>query len=590
MRIPSALRADHLCLALCLTLLLPLAACRSDPADEVIREIQAGGGPADPSVRPVDWYRGPGVRRADTGPARFTSEVRTRFDMRLAQGLLEFADGYYRAPANEGYEAVLERLHAELAAAGFGVGEGLELEWFEMPAKLPAWTPRSASVAVRTEFGEGSGWQTLHRFDAPGDPDRVVLPINAMACDIEAGIALSLDELDEGEVFVTEVSLAQVLHRAKARGAAAVVSSSLESFNEDTSGAERHLDAIQFVTAHADDELPVFQISPRSHTRIAELVRNADDGVVPLIRLTAVVDTEERPLRTLVATIVGDSLPDEAVVVVSHVQEPGANDNASGLAGLAAGAVGLVRALDEGTLARPARSLAFVWGDEFRQSEAWLEFSGRTAVAGLSSDMIGESREKTGAIALLERMPDPGALRPLPPDEHTPWGAGDVDAEEFAPNGLAVVARCAMVDVGLLEGGWAAADHPWEGGSDHDVFIRAGVPGVLFWHFTDFAYHTSLDRLEMVDVKEVRRMSTAILATALAVADPQPDDLRRYIDSVNAERILRVEVALGAEDEELAEAWRVWTTGARNWLRMLCWGLDDEADEPPADAPAAERG
>ena len=41
--------------------------------------------------------------------------------------------------------------------------------------------------------------------------------------------------------------------------------------------------------------------------------------------------------------------------------------------------------------------------------------------------------------------------------------------------------------------GWVVRTNPYEGGSDHTVFTRAGVPALLNWHFTDRYYHTNLD-------------------------------------------------------------------------------------------------
>jgi hypothetical protein len=187
--------------------------------------------------------------------------------------------------------------------------------------------------------------------------------------------------------------------------------------------------------------------------------------------------------------------------------------------------------------------------------------------------MTGQSRERTGAIALLERAPDPGAVKPLAPDKHTPWGEKPVEAASLVPHGLSVVARCAMVDVDAAVGGWRTGEHPWEGGSDHDVFIERGIPAVLFWHFTDFAYHTSLDRLENVDPEEMRRTGVAILATALAMADPEPADLERYLVCIDAERELRLAACEEAGEEELGVLWQEWCTGARMWLRAHCLGL-----------------
>jgi aminopeptidase YwaD len=511
---------------------------------------------------------------APTGPARFVQPQYDRFDKESAHQLTEFIDGFYRAPANEGYDAVVDRVVDELAAAGFEEGEGrLRWEIITGPPE-PAWTPVSAELVL---LADGEKPRTLHGFAEPGDVDRAMLPVNSPACDVEGDVALHLDQVKKGMILVTDVDASQVLRRAKARGAAAVISASLADFNEDTSGQERHLDAIQFRTLSVTNDMPVAQIS-RNTLLLIEAASQRAAVRKRKVRLSFKADVlrEERPMRTLVATIVGAERPKEAFAMVSHIQELGACDNASGVAGLLEGARSLAELLEAEKLPWPQRSVVFIWGDEFRQSSTWLANTSRTPVAAISSDMTGQSKD-TGAIALLERMPDPGALYTLPPDAHTPWGAGEVDSENLRPAGLAVIARCAMVDVGLIEGGnWKCADHPWEGGSDHDIFNEAGVPAVLFWHFTDFTYHTSLDRMDFLDPEEMRRTGVAILATALAVADPEPADLDRYLKSLAIEEQVRVAAAEDVENEELVALWRLWCLGARDWLRKECLGIDED--------------
>ena len=531
-----------------------------------------------PPVLDQEWHAGPDVHVAETGPARFVKLLHEDFDHDRAKELVAFIDTFYRAPANEGYDAVLDRVADELSAIGFGGDDPrFGLEFIEGASEL-AWTPVSAELVLLV-YGEEA--RVLHSFDESPDVDRVMLPVNAPTCDVEGDVALHLDEVKKGMILVTDVSASQVLRRAQSRGAVAVVSASLADFNEDPRGMRRHLDAIQFRTLDPGDALPVAQISRRSlHAIEAAVQRAAARKRRVRLHFKAEVVREERPLRTLVATVVGAERPDEAVAVVSHVQEPGACDNATGVAGLVESARSLARLLRTGKLSWPDRTLVFIWGDEFRQSESWLAETEMTPIAGISSDMTGQSKD-TGAIALLERTPDPGALFTLPPDEHTPWGAGEIDSENLVPNGFAVIARCAIVDVGLLEGGsWPCRDHPWEGGSDHDVFIARGVPAVLFWHFTDFTYHTSLDRMEFVDAEEMRRTAVAILATGLAMADPEPGDLDRYVKSVEHERLVRVAAAQEVENEQLEALWELWCRGAREWLRKHCLGVDEQIPDP----------
>ncbi len=521
-------------------------------------------------------HRGPGVVVGDSGPARFARALHGEFDEERAMKLVQFIDGFYRAPGNDGYEAVLERLAADLRQAGFGSDARLTLTVLESPLDAPhwgksgrfptrAWTPLEAHVELKSSGASSK----LHAFEKATDVDRVVLPVHCDSFDVEGRIALDLEQVEAGRVLVTQAAPTRaVLSRAQAKGAVAVLSSYLETYNEDPHGQSRHLDAVQYRQLPANVPLPVLMISPRSFQAIEKARR---DDASARIAAGAKVRWNERPLRTLVAVVHGSDRGQEAVAIASHVQEPGACDNASGVAGLAESAIGLAGLLQNKKLDWPSRSVVFLWGDEFRQTSAWLDATDMLPVAGLSSDMTGESSSKTGAIALLERMPDPAALVHLPPDEHTPWGKREVPADSLMPNALAVIARCAMHDVGLLEEApWATAEHPYEGGSDHDIFIERKLPSALFWHFTDFAYHTSLDRMDMLDAGEMRRTACAILSTALALADPKPTDLDRYLRTLDVERDVRVQAAEQAGDPELKERWLFWCKGAREWARIEC--------------------
>ncbi|MEO6711202.1 MAG: M28 family peptidase, partial [Planctomycetota bacterium] len=356
-----------------------------------------------------------------------------------------------------------------------------------------------------------------------------------------------------------------------------------EDYNVDPSGKDRHLDAIQYRGVRRGASIPLLQISRRSFEAIRAAAK-ADPKT--LLHVDAEVRSDERPLRTLVATVLGSDRPEECVVTVAHVQEPGAVDNASGVGGICEVACTLASLLvTEGApkIERPSRSVVFLFGDEMRESQIWLDANKRTTVAAISADMIGASLAATGAVPLLERGPDPGAVKPLPPDKHTAWGQAHVEYGELRPNGVNVVLRTALADVGLLATGWATSENPYEGGSDHDIFLRAKIPAALLWHFTDFAYHTSLDRLDHVDPQELRRMSCAVAAATLALADPRPADLDRYLRTNLAEKKLRVGAAKDAKDEELARQWEAWSEAVRQWFRRECLRLAPNADPEKKD-------
>jgi Zn-dependent M28 family amino/carboxypeptidase len=118
--------------------------------------------------------------------------------------------------------------------------------------------------------------------------------------------------------------------------------------------------------------------------------------------------------------------PDERIVAVAHVQEPGANDNASGTGTLWVLAAGLAHAVRTGALTAPGRTLTFIWTDEIRGSRQWLSAYPEQAKAVqymFSLDMTGEDTAKTGGTFLIERLVDkveirrrarPEALPPVP--------------------------------------------------------------------------------------------------------------------------------------------------------------------------------
>lgn len=559
--------------------------CRSEPGMPSAKELAAMVNEAE---EPALDHTGPRVDLGDGGPSRFVRLLYNGFRVERAMELVEFMDARYRTPGSEGFRESSERIEAALREVGFGERPDLELDVFTTQMEDPAWNARSGELRLFTGAG---GEALLHAFDDPADQDRCLLPENAPSCDVEGPVRFELDEVTNGDVLVTEAALRNdLLVRAKRKGAAAVLSASMSSYNVDPSGRDQHLDAMQFRTVPAGTDLPVAQISPRSLAQIQEA--HAAGGA--RVRLRAEVELGDREVRTVAATIVGTSRPEEVVVLSTHLEAPGACDNASGAAGQLENATTLVRVLDGGGLERPARSVTFLWGLENDQVDLWLERTERTAVAAVNAVMIGESRDGTGAVPLLERYPDPGAVVTIPPDKHSLWGSRDIEPEWLVPNGLSIVARCALVDVGRHVGTWETFENPYEGGTDHERFLHAQVPAVLFWHFTDFTFHTSLDRLGRVDGEELRRMATAAMATALAIADPLPSDLTRYLRSLDQERNLRVTVAEEAGRLDVAEDWRSWTSGARQWFRVLCLPIEGEEAWLPTPLESAslktERG
>jgi hypothetical protein len=110
------------------------------------------------------------------------------------------------------------------------------------------------------------------------------------------------------------------------------------------------------------------------------------------------------------------------------VQEPGANDNASGVGTLAEMARLTASLVKSGKLT-PQRTLTFLWGDEIVSTQRYIKENNERAKGimwGMSLDMVGENTEKTGGSFLIEKMPDPSAIWTRGTDKHSEWGSGDV--------------------------------------------------------------------------------------------------------------------------------------------------------------------
>ncbi len=295
------------------------------------------------------------------------------------------------------------------------------------------------------------------------------------------------------------------------------------------------------------------------------------------VRATVRVETRVYPSeeRTLVAEVRGGVEPEHRFVYSAHVQEPGANDNATGVADLTEVARTLAAGVRSGVFA-PARTVTMIWGDEIVSTRRYLREDTVRAKGvgwGLSLDMVGEDTRKTGGTFLIEKMPDPSAVWTRGEDHHTEWGGDPMTVDELTPHYFNDFVRNRCLDQAAGTD-WVVDTNPFEGGSDHVPFLEAGVPGVLFWHFTDVYYHTDGDRVDMVSAETLKNVGVcaAVAGMTLAAAD---QDVAAYIvgeteaaalDRLSREEALsRAAVAEGpdgAAQREILETWTRWYDGA----------------------------
>src|SRR5262249_8983737 len=115
-----------------------------------------------------------------------------------------------------------------------------------------------------------------------------------------------------------------------------------------------------------------FKASPRAAATLRKRLAEAGaDGVTVKVNITSSFSTG--PGRALVGEIPGAVAPAERIVMAAHIQEPGANDNASGVGTLAELAVSMANAIKAKKIAAPGRTLTFLFLNEISGSRRWIQ-------------------------------------------------------------------------------------------------------------------------------------------------------------------------------------------------------------------------
>jgi hypothetical protein len=277
------------------------------------------------------------------------------------------------------------------------------------------------------------------------------------------------------------------------------------------------------------------------------------DGVT----VRAVVEAEWRRANNEVvtATIPGDGSSDEWVWYTAHlfegIQKQGAADDGSGSVLILETGRALVEAMERGLVRRPARSIRFLWMDEFTGTYAFIEdradeFS--RVVADVNIDMAGQNVTLNNNATRLYRMPYSrihflGDVA----QEFFEW-VGTTNIERIHERGGGYKFSYPILDPYGTRDAWRYVVEPYYGSSDHVVFNDLGVPGVMFNHWPDMVYHTSHDRPAMMDATQMKRVAFIAAATGLVVAG-SPDV---SVPQVAAE-------AFGRGEARIAVDLRTWT-------------------------------
>jgi cyclophilin family peptidyl-prolyl cis-trans isomerase len=447
------------------------------------------------------------------------------FDRGQAQQHVEFISKYWRLPGNAGYDASLDRIQARLQAAGY---TGPRLVFDQYPNTESGGWDHTVGTLALARSDKADDEVVLSR-----EKERLALCINSFSTPPEGVLAPLFDvgrgdrdedyagKKIEGAVVIGDADISQLWRRAVTNfGAIGVISTTLPKYlSADPPGARPtprdQWDILQWGSIPYDATRKGFgfKASPRAAARLRAAIAGPREV---LVRVTIQSSFSTKPNRTLIAEIPGRVAPGERVILAAHVQEPGANDNASGVATLAELAVALEAGIRARKIPPPGRTLTFLFLNEIGGSRRWLQdhaADAKNVRYMISMDMTGEDVAKTGGSFLVERWPDPGAVWDRPWDPHSEWGRGNVRAEQLKGD-LINDAHLTVCERVARKSNWVVKSNPYEGGSDHTVFGSSGVPSLLDWHFTDRYYHTNFDTPDKTSATEMRNVGVCAAATA----------------------------------------------------------------------------
>lgn len=220
------------------------------------------------------------------------------------------------------------------------------------------------------------------------------------------------------------------------------------------------------------------------------------------------------PVRNLEATLTGSSLPEEIIVVGAHYDSvigcPGANDNASGVAGL----LELARLLATQELARTVRFVAFVNEEPpfFLSDEMGSLVYARRArrggdriVAMLSIETIGYYSEKPGS----QQYPFPFSFF-YPNTANFIGFVANMSSRDLLYRVITTFREhTAFPSEGIAAPEWVTGI----GWSDHWSFWREGYPAVMVTDTALFRYahyHTAEDTPDKIDYARMARVITGM--------------------------------------------------------------------------------
>lgn len=281
------------------------------------------------------------------------------------------------------------------------------------------------------------------------------------------------------------------------------------------------------------------------------------------------------------AWIKGSEIPDQQVVLTSHIQEEmtSANDDGSGIGSMLEIGRALTRLIKEGKVSRPRRDIRFWWVNELASQPQYFRENPREPrrmLVNLNQDMVGARQSWGGRVQYASRLPWslPHALDDVMESVLTMVRDGNTSLLTTRGTKIPQPFPREITAVKGSREPFHARMVPYYDHTDHHAFVGApiAVPGTSLTNWPDEFIHSTGDDLEQVDATQLERNAVVTAAVALyfgSVTDDDASTLAAYVAARGASRLgadLATAIAhvAQASPDDRASAFRT----ARNLVRQ----------------------
>jgi len=485
---------------------------------------------------------------------------------------LEFLARHHRMRGSRGFRAAADFIVEQLRAYGLS---DARVEQFPADGKLfygtqkarPPWDAEFAELwELRETKGEWVRQTRLASWEAMPvslAQDSESGEVTAELVDIGSGTSESdyTSKALRGKLVLTSSQPGAVVPLAVARFGAAGIVSYAQNQRTAWYGENENLVRWGHLDTFSENPTFAFMISLGQARNFQSRLARGEK-----IRLNATVRAGKHPghYDVVTATIPGadPNLRNEEIAFSCHLdhQRPGANDNASGSVAILEVARTFSKLIREGKIARPARTIRFIWPPEIEGTITYLNARPEIAArikAVIHMDMVGGGPE-TKAIFHVTRGPN--SLPSFVNDVAEHFG-------EFVNEQSAKFAggQPAAYPLFSPEGGkepLLAEMAPFSLGSDHQVYadISWSIPAIYLNDWPDRYIHTNFDTPANVDPTKLKRAAFIGATSALFLANARAENASDVLRMVQANSLRRTATMLtrraGLDEAEAANLTR----------------------------------